>query len=199
MPHRRLSFPPGFRAKKPQPRLFYETLSSCLPWISKNAWGWLHTGHTSGAWSPYSRWPQLRRTTPSRRTSGDLVVLQVLHQLAVPLVVGSQSAPTDEHVSDAVKPSSGPPRPACIEVHSSCALGGGHQVLGGGADAAQLLEPQLGVLPRCWRSPPRRTRRSAQTRPCGPCWRSRCTCSGPGLTGESFPQVGLWSCYLSVP
>ena len=26
------------------------------------------------------------------------------------------------------------------------ALGGGHQVLGGGADAAQLLEPQLGVL-----------------------------------------------------
>ena len=80
----------------------------------------------------------------------DLVVLQVLQQLQVALVVRLLDLTHGgEEVSDAVE--------ALLAglfchalVHAGplvvLAFGGGHQVLGGGADATQLLEPELGVL-----------------------------------------------------
>ena len=80
----------------------------------------------------------------------DLVVLQVLHQLQVTFIVGLLNLThSGEHIRDAVEALL-PGLLGHALVHGGpllmLALGGGHQVLRGGADAAQFLEPELGML-----------------------------------------------------
>ena len=113
-------------------------------------WGCLHTGHTAGALSAISTWPQLRqnhmtfspflKTSPFFRLSSSFKYLSSWVFSILPRPRTGRPAP-----------GSPPPRGLRhLGVHLGpflvLACSGSHQVLLSAADAVQGLEPQLGVL-----------------------------------------------------